>query len=99
MTRFSCRTAPPPAHPAPDPVPDEEPQTDLVTDAEQYAVVHPRHAAQICALGRLPETAMAGLDPAIGPPSPQLVHAIVTGTSPALRALDPQTGRVTAAAD
>ena len=30
---------------------------------------------------------MAGLDPAIGAPSSEIVHAFVTGTSPALQAL------------
>jgi hypothetical protein len=34
-----------------------------------------------------------------GPPSPELVQAIVTGTSPALRALDPQAELEAAAAD
>ena len=47
-----------------------------------YAVIHPRRAARIRALGGLPEPCD------FGPPEPELVRAIVTGTSPTLRALD-----------
>jgi hypothetical protein len=55
---------------------------DLLADADMYAVIHPRRAARIRALGGLPEPCD------FGPPEPELVHAIVTGTSPTLRALD-----------
>jgi hypothetical protein len=76
---------PPPAAPpepaAPDPA---EPVADLVAEADMYAAIHPRRAARIRALGGLPEPCD------FGPPEPALVHAIVTGTSPALRALDMQ---------
>lgn len=77
--------------PAPDPVreaePMPEPQADIAAEADNYAAVYPQRAALIRALGGLPETVMAGLDPAIGPPSAEMVHATVAGTSPALRAL------------
>ena len=68
---------PPAAPPAP-----EEPVVDLLAEADRYAVIHPRRAARIRALGGLPEPCD------FGPPEPELVHAIVTGTSPTLRALD-----------
>jgi hypothetical protein len=71
--------------PAPTPVreaePAPEPQADIAAEADYYAVVYPQRAARIRALGGLP----AKLD--FGPPSPELVHAIVTGTSPVLQAL------------
>jgi hypothetical protein len=77
--------------PDPDPVreaePTAEPQADIAAEADYYAAVYPQRAALIRALGGLPETVMAGLDPAIGPPSSEMVHAIVTGTSPVLQAL------------
>jgi hypothetical protein len=72
---------PPPAAP-PEP---EEPVADLLAEADRYAVIHPRRAARIRALGGLPEPCD------FGPPEPELVHAIVTGTSPTLRALDLET--------
>jgi hypothetical protein len=60
--------------------------------------MYPRRTALIRARGGLPENVMAGLDPAIDPLRPALVQAIVTGTSPALRALDQPTDAVAAAA-
>ena len=63
-------------------MPEQEPQADPTAEAEQYAIIYPQRAKQIRALGRLPDK----LD--FGPPSPELVRAIVTGTGPALRALD-----------
>ena len=66
----------------------EEPVADPNAEAEQYAILHPQLAAHIYALGGLPETVMPGLDPTINPPAPELVQAIITGNSPALRALD-----------
>jgi hypothetical protein len=76
----------PPASPlsAPDPVLEMEPEADPMAEADQYAIIYPQRAKQIRALGRLPD----GLD--FGPPSPELVHAIVTGANPILRALDDQ---------
>jgi hypothetical protein len=74
---------PPAASPEPEaPVEPEGPVVDLLADADMYAVIHPRRAARIRALGGLPEPCD------FGPPEPELVHAIVTGTSPTLRALD-----------
>ena len=71
--------------PAPDPVREAEPkaapQAEIAAEADFYAAAYPQRAARIRVLGGLP----AKLD--FGPPSPELVHAIVTGTSPALQAL------------
>ena len=66
----------------------EEPVADPIAAAEQYAILHPQLAAHIRTLGGLPETVVPGLDPVIDPPAPELVQAIITGNSPALRALD-----------
>jgi hypothetical protein len=66
----------------PEPAEDAEPAFDQASEADQYAIIHPRRAALIRSLRGLP----AKLD--FGPPAPELVHAIVTGTSPTLRALD-----------
>jgi hypothetical protein len=63
-------------------VQDAEPQVDLVAEAEQYAITHPRRAALIRAHGGLPPRCD------FGPPDPELLHAIVTGSSPILCALD-----------
>ena len=75
--------------PEPAPVPTPAPETDdpfaLLTEAEQYAVIYPRRAALIRSLGGLPDKCD------FGPPAPELVHAIVTGAGPTLRALDLQT--------
>ena len=60
----------------------DEPQPDLAAEAETYAVLYPRRAQLIRRLGGLPS------DCNFGPPEPELVQAIVTSTSPALRALD-----------
>lgn len=64
--------------------PTEEPVADPIAEAEQYAIIYPQRAARIRVLGGLPQP----LD--FGPPSPELVHAIITGNSPTLRALDSQ---------
>jgi len=89
---------PPPPQSAPIPVEEAEPQPDPVAEAEQYAIIHPRRAALIRSQGGLTETVMAGHDPAIAPPPPEVVHAIVNGTSPNLRALDsPAEARAVAA--
>jgi hypothetical protein len=71
----------PPPPPAPL-LPPEEPVPDPIAEAEQYAIIYPQRAARIRALGGLPQP----LD--FGPPEPYLVQAIITGNSPALRALD-----------
>ena len=62
-------------------MPRPEPQADIAAEADYYAVVYPQRAALIRALGGLPPK----LD--FGPPSSEMVHAIVTGTSPVLQAL------------
>ena len=80
--------APPAPVAEPPPLPEPEPEpTDtfaLLTEAEQYAIIYPRRAALIRSLGRLPDKCD------FGPPAPELVHAIVTGTSPTLCALGMQ---------
>ena len=58
------------------------PAPATLSEAEQYAVIYPDRAAIIRANGGLP----ARLD--FGPPEPDIVEAIVNGTSPILRALD-----------
>jgi len=55
---------------------------DVAVEADRYALTHRKRAALIRTLGRLPDK----LD--FGPMSPELVRAIVTGTSAVLRALD-----------
>jgi hypothetical protein len=74
--------APEPPPPAPTPEPEPEHEYRQLSEAEQYAVTYPRRAAQIRSLGGLPEPC------SFGPPPPELVHAIVTGTSPILMELD-----------
>ena len=80
---------PPPAPTAePPPPPDEpEPQPAPATEAEaeQHAIFFPPRAALNRSLGGLP----AKCD--VDPPPPDLVHAIVTGTTPTLCALDAST--------
>ncbi len=69
----------------PEPAPaaeDAEPQHDWAAEADQYAAIHSRRAAIIRKEGH--PTAACGLDPIL----PELVHAIVTGTSRILCALD-----------
>jgi hypothetical protein len=76
----------PQAEPLPPPAPtlaeDGEPPPDLDAEADRYAIIYPRRTQLLRRLGRVPD------DCDFGPPDPELVHAIVTGTSPALRALD-----------
>ena len=81
LMRRALAEAPPP--PASEPVADEAPPPrDLAAEAELLAMLHPRRASLIRSGGGLPD------NPDFGPPDPDLVHAIVTGTTPALRALD-----------
>ncbi len=86
---------PPPPPPMQTPMPMEAaaPQPDPAAEADQYALIYPRRAALIRSLGGLPATCD------FGPPSPELVHSIVTGTSPTLRALDSPNQAEIAAAD
>jgi hypothetical protein len=72
----------PPPPPAPEPAPAGEPRTDLAAEADLYAIMYPRRAVRIRALGGLPQP----LD--FGAPSEELLRAIITGDSPGLRALD-----------
>ena len=60
----------------------DEPQRDLAADADYYARVYPYRARPIRQYGGLPPGC------SFGPPDDDLVRAIVTGTSPTLRALD-----------
>jgi hypothetical protein len=84
---------PPPAAPVPAPAPQRsrriatpaepgEPPRDLPTEADHYAMVYPRRAREMRHHGGLPS------DCSYGPPDDDLVHAIVTGSSPTLRAID-----------
>lgn len=79
-----------PAEPAPaitEPVPvpaDAVEPWDTLTEVERYATLYPDRAACIRRHGGLP----AKLD--FGPPDPDIVEAIVSSTSPILRALDQQ---------
>jgi hypothetical protein len=66
-------------------VDDREPSFDPAAEAERYAIIYPRRARLIRRLGGLPD------DCDFGPPEPELVQAIVAGTSPELRALDSPT--------
>jgi hypothetical protein len=71
--------------PAPEPEsapPAAAAPSSQLTEAELYAVMYPERAARIRAAGGLP----ASLD--FGPPEPDLVQAIVHGSSPVLLALD-----------
>jgi hypothetical protein len=58
------------------------PPFETLTEAEQYALIHPRRAALIRASGGLPAR------PDFGPPEPDTVAELVHGTSPVLRMLD-----------
>jgi hypothetical protein len=87
---------PPPAVAPPDPALGQPGFSDL-TEAEQYAVIYPARAALIRANGGLPAAVDAGFDATFGPPEPELVEALVSGTSRILLALD-QPARAAAAA-
>lgn len=75
-----------PSPPPPEPIPqdDAEPQPDPAVEADHYAIIYPRRAAQIRRHGGLPP------DCDFGPPLPYVVRAVATGTSPILCALDAQ---------
>jgi hypothetical protein len=68
--------------PAPEPHAAEPHADNELTEAERYAVIYPDRAARIRANHGLP----ARLD--FGPPEPEIVEALVTGTSRILRELD-----------
>ena len=60
----------------------EPPRPNPIAEAERYALHHRKRAMLIRRLGCLPDKI------GIGGLRPEAVHAIVTGTSPILRALD-----------
>jgi hypothetical protein len=60
----------------------DDPPRDLAAEADHYANIYPRRAGAIRRYGGLPPNCD------FGPPDDDLVRAIVTGTSPTLRALD-----------
>jgi hypothetical protein len=79
--------APPPGAasadaPPPDTAPEAGSPEQAVADAELYAAIYPDRAASIRAYGGLPP------DIDYGPPEPELVDALVHGTSTILRSLD-----------
>jgi hypothetical protein len=85
--RPSATAAVPPAAPrrpgrSMTPADADEPPRNLPAEAEHYAIVYPRRAREIRHHRGLPP------DCSFGPPDDDLVNAIVTGTSPALHALD-----------
>jgi hypothetical protein len=61
--------------------PEAEPVRDIEAEADMYAIMYPDRAARIRASGGLP----ARLD--FGPPEPELVEALVHGSSATLREL------------
>ena len=70
---------------APAPAPRAAPKAvpaELAAEGDAYALHYPRRARLIRRHGGLPP------DCDFGPPDPELVHAIVAGTSPVLRAAD-----------
>ena len=78
--------APPPgpsvtAEPAP-PANHVATEFESLSEAEQYAILYANRATRIRAAGGLPPR----LD--FAPPEPEIVEALVNGTSPTLRALD-----------
>ena len=89
--------APPAATAEPPPpsatVEEAPPQADPVAEADLYALTYPRRAALIRSQGGVPHKC------GFAPPSAELVRAIVTGTSPTLRALDSPAESLAAAAD
>ena len=86
MAEALGRPQPAPIPEPPPPPPEPEDKFVTLSEADQYAIIYPRRAALIRANGGLP----AKYD--FGPPEPDLAHAIATGTSPILRALDSPAG-------
>jgi hypothetical protein len=74
----------PPPPPEPEPAAsDEEPTRDPTKEAEFYAAVYPDRAVAIRRHGGMPPNAT------FPPPEDDIIHALVTGRTPALLALDP----------
>jgi hypothetical protein len=76
--------APPQGRRAPTVAQAEDPPRDLAAEVEYYANIYSDRARAIRQYGGLPPNCD------FGPPDEELVHAIATGTTPALRALDTQ---------
>ena len=74
---------PPPPEPEPS-AGDEEPTRDPINEAEFYAAVHRDRAVAIRRHGGMPPNAT------FPPPEDDITHALVTGRTPALLALDRQ---------
>ena len=72
---------PPPS--APEPPPPTEPNYETMTEAEQYAVLYPDHAAAIRQHSGMPPGAE------FPPPDRAITNEIATGNSPVFRSLDP----------
>jgi hypothetical protein len=70
------------APPASAPAPAEPKPPNPTAEAERYAQLHRKRAKLIRRLGRLPDKSNIGWLP------PEVVHALVTGSTPILRALD-----------
>jgi len=70
------------AHPPPPPAQPHPPNPAPIAEAERYAVLHRKRAVLIRSLGRLPRKIN------VGPMRREVVHAIVTGTTPILQGLD-----------
>lgn len=79
---FREAAVPEPATPAPETPASADDRFASLSEAEQYAVIYPDRARRIRAAGGLPNP----LD--FDPLEPDQVEAIVTSTSPILRALD-----------
>jgi hypothetical protein len=62
------------------PAPAPSPPGDVVAEADRFARRRPKEAGLIRRLGRLPN--------GLAPMAPEVVQVIITGTTPALRALD-----------
>ncbi|HME26619.1 MAG TPA: hypothetical protein VKI44_35730 [Acetobacteraceae bacterium] len=80
-------TQPPPPpqaepEPPPPPVTGDDDKFARYDAAEQYALLHPRRAAEIRAYGGVPPTAT------YGPPEPETVLALITSTSLILQQID-----------
>jgi hypothetical protein len=87
--------APPISRPATPPAPEAAPvaaprsepaEPSVLAAAERYATIHRKRAILIRRAGHLPNRSDVGHVP------PEVVHAIVTGTTPILRSLDQKSG-------
>jgi hypothetical protein len=75
---------PPPPEPEPEPAAsDKEPARDPIKEAEFYAALYPNRAEAIRRHTGMPSNA------SFPPPEDDIIHALVTGRTPALLALDP----------